>query len=294
MRYVLHRLFCCLLCASTVWAPALISQSSSELPSAPQPVLALSAQISGGYKLETPPPPECNQYSMQTMPLKSPSDRSYGGFSGKQRLCFWRDQLFSGSALFGAAFFGAIAQAQDDPHEWPQGADGFGRRMGTRYTQGVIKSTGTFLVSALVGEDPRTKPPQIYYVPAGADISPDTGDALFRAHNSFGCRQSITVKGRIGQSLLRMVWDSCRKEVIRRPRPGRLAGSFASGFSSLAWAPSSKDTIPDALSASGSAFGGYVAESVLSEFAPDLERLLGKLIPSRQYVPVKARRGTTR
>ena len=76
-----------------------------------------------------------------------------------------------------------------------------------------------------------------------------------------------------------MVWDSCQKDVLRSVKPGRLAGSFASGFAGLAWAPQSKDHLSNALSDSGTAFGGYVADSVFSEFSPDISRIFAHFFP---------------
>jgi hypothetical protein len=200
---------------------------------------------------------------MQTIPREA--------FGMKQRICYWGDQLFTGSALFGAAFFGGIAQATDDPVEWPQGADGFGRRMGTRYTQGMIKSTAAFLISSITREDPRPKPPQVYAYGLGTN-----GSTVTR----FGCRESTSFKGRLGESLVRIVWDSCQTSVWARPKPARLAGSFASGFAGLAWAPTSTDHVSNALESSGTAFGGYIADSIFSEFSPDISRLLGHLFPT--------------
>jgi hypothetical protein len=210
---------------------------------------------------------------MQTMPRDA--------FRLKQRTCYWRSQLFTADAMFGAAFFGAIAQATDDPVEWPQGADGYGRRVGTRYAQSMIKSSGTFLVSLVSREDPRPKPVQVYPGSPSLNGNRDT---------AFGCRQAITYKGRLGQSLLRTVWDACRDKPWKRPKPGRLGGSFASGFAGLMWAPPSVDHISNALSDSGTAFGGYVAESVISEFSPDISRLVGHLVPTgRPKTPKKPR-----
>lgn len=230
-----------------------------------QTAALLGASTLSAYATRQPsmiPAPGCNQYSMQTI--------SREAFGMKQRTCYWRDQLFTGSALFGAAFFGAIAQAKNDPIEWPQGADGFGRRMGTRYTQGMIKSTATFIVSSMTREDPRPKPPQVAPFSLG-----EQGATLMR----FGCRQSTTFKGRLGQSLLRIVWDSCQTNVLRSIKPGRLAGSFASGFAGLAWAPPSKSHVSDALSGSGTAFGGYVADSVFSEFSPNISQIFAHFFP---------------
>jgi hypothetical protein len=206
--------------------------------------------------LADPPRPGCDSYSLQTLPTD--------GFGFRQRACYWRDQLFTGSAVFGASFFGAIGEWRHVPPEWPQGADGFGRQMGSRYAQGVTKSTATFIVSTISREDPRIRPPSV------------TGNSSV----NFGCRPSSTFKGRLGKSLLRVVWDACADSGWHRPRPSRLLGSFASGFVSLAWAPPSQDNISSALKGSGSAFGGYVADSVFAEFQTDIFGLLGKMFPT--------------
>jgi hypothetical protein len=207
-----------------------------------------------------PPKPKCDSYSMQTLPRD--------GFRLEQRVCYWRGELFTGSAVFGAAFFGAIGEWRHEPPEWPQGLDGFGRQMGTRYTQGMVKSTATFIVSTITREDPRPHPPAV------------TGSDSY----SFGCQPSTSLKGRLGQSLLRVVWDTC-EDGWHRPKPGRLVGSFASGFVGLTWAPPSQDNISSALTSSGTAFGGYVGNSVFSEFQPDLSRLLGKIFPTGKPTP---------
>jgi len=154
-----------------------------------------------------------------------------------------------------------IGEARHKPPEWPQGLDGFGRQMGTRYTQGMVKSTATFIASAITREDPRPKPPP--YI--GKDSQ------------RFGCLPATTVKVRLGQSLLRVVWNACEESWIARPAPGRLIGSFASGFVGLAWAPPSQDKLSNALVDSGTAFGGYIADSVFSEFQTDLFGWIGKI-----------------
>ena len=92
---------------------------------------------------QSPPEPGCDAYTMDSIPV----------LGLKRKGCFYRDRLLTGSAVFGAGFFAAMAQLRHDPKDWPQGADGFGRRFGTRYAQGIAKSTGSFLVGALNHED---------------------------------------------------------------------------------------------------------------------------------------------
>jgi len=199
---------------------------------------------------ESPLRPGCDDYTMNNLPTL--------GFSRKT--CYYRDHLLTGSALFGAAFFGAIAQWRDDPSEWPQGADGFGRRFGTRYTQGLAKSTGSFLIGALNHEDPRPHPPPIP-----------------------GCSHNHIPKSgfwpRTGDALLATVWthrDNCTDGVAI----SHFAGALSSGFIGMAWMPDRSNTIGEAFARSGTAFGGDVAASLFSEFQGDLfgfiSRIFGK------------------
>jgi hypothetical protein len=241
--------------AGALWAQAETS-TNSEVSSQSATQVQNSTGVAFRLPLQQQPPaPTCESYTMQTLPTD--------GFHNKQRICYWRSQLFTSSALFGSAIAGEISQLRHKPPEWPQGADGFGRQMGTRYTQGMVKSTGAFVVSMITREDPRPKPP------------PMTGSVSTR----FGCRASTSFGGRLGQSLLRTVWNACAQNPWRRPAPSRLAGSFASGFVGLAWAPPSQAKTADVLVNSGTAFGGYLVESVLSEFQPEIYRVLGGLLP---------------
>ena len=194
------------------------------------------------------PPPKCDSYSMQTLP----------SLDLHQRACFWRMQLLTGNALAGAAFWGAIGEWRHKPPEWPQGLDGFGRQMSTRYAQGAVKSTGTFVASLISREDPRPKPPPI-----------------------LACSHPSSWNGRLGHSLLRVVWNErldTDGKCGGRVAPGRLAGSFASGFVGMAWRPDSQNKLSTSLVASGTAFGGYLGNSVLEEFKGDLFRLLGGVV----------------
>ncbi len=103
---------------------------------------SLRAQTAGPIdKIVDPPKPGCDSYSMQTLPKEA--------FRLKQRACYWGSQLFTGSAIFGASLFGGIGELRHKPPEWPQGLEGLGDQIGTRYTQGMVKSTATFLASVL-------------------------------------------------------------------------------------------------------------------------------------------------
>jgi hypothetical protein len=218
--------------------------SSAVLPALPGD----SAQPLKGDKTERLQPPPCNSFNME--------NESSLGFH--QKFCYYRDnKVLTGSALFGSLFFAGVAQMRNDPKEWSQGAEGYGKRFGTRYAQGLAKSTAEFLFGALNFEDPRPQPP---------DLNGNHSDT------------PTTIKGRLGAALLRTVWthrDHGRKDFIAW---SRIAGALTSGFIGNAWYPDRLSTTPEAFKRTGSAFGGYVMNSLFSEFQSDLFRLVRRMI----------------
>ena len=210
------------------WAQVLFAQVDSAVPAARQP-----------------PKAHCDSYSMANLPT----------LDFEQRACFWGDQLMTGTAVSGAALWGFVGELRHKPPEWPQGAKGFGEQFGTRYAQGMVKSTATFVAGALLREDPRIETPR-----------------------ELACSiHSTTIKARLGASLLRVVYTPSYDCSHGRPAFSRLVGSFASGFVSLAWAPPSQNNLNTALVGSGTAFAGYLGNSVFTEFQGDLFRTLGKM-----------------
>jgi hypothetical protein len=209
--------------------------------------LAQSPTQPGGF--QPAPVAGCDSYTTQVIPQ----------LGLKRKACIYRDNLFTGSAVFGAAFFGAMAQLRDQPPEWPQGAEGFGRRFGTRYTQGMVKSTGSFLFGALNHEDPRP------HAPANPDCHghpPKTG-----------------FWPRTGSALLRVAWthrDNCTDGIA----VSHFAGALSSGFVGMAWTPGPENTVGQAFVRSGTSFGGDVASSLFSEFQGDIFGLFGRMFGS--------------
>lgn len=69
------------------------------------------------------------------------------------------------------------------------------------------------------------------------------------------------------------------------PASSKMAGAASSGVVGLSWYPGRLNTPGQVLSRTGSAYSGYVASAVFSEFQADVFRLLGKLVSSDRGSP---------
>lgn len=72
-----------------------------------------------------------------------------------QRTSLYGHSVFSPSTILGPAFGAGIGQWEDEPPEWGQGAEGYGKRIGSGIAKDVISKTITFGVAAIDREDPR-------------------------------------------------------------------------------------------------------------------------------------------
>jgi hypothetical protein len=233
---------------------ALLFRENTQMPSIAK-VMLVTCLVGIAHAQEHPQklePPVCNSYRLQ----KTISELSEHpeNLLFKQRFCLYADKLVTGQALFGSAFLGAVAQFRDDPVEWGQGAKGYLRRFGTRYAQGVAKSTGEFVFSSIFREDPRYDP------------SKDKG-LWKRTGHAFA---SMFVVRNVNGG--------------HRPAFSKFAGAASSGAIGLAWYPGRLNRPADVVSRSASAFGGYLGSSMFEEFKDDIFHVLGKMFGSDRNV----------
>jgi len=211
-----------------------------------------SVALSRGQSLaETPtyveaPTPKCDSFSMQNRIRLSKLEKT----------CYYVDQLFTPSAIFGAAFFGAIAQATGSPSDWPQGAKGFEWRASTRYVQGMAKTTGSYLAGLALREDPRPVRPECEDPNKTMEISkrPTASRGFWR---------------RLSGAVAVNFWarnDHCKM----RPVFSASAGALSSGFVGMAWTADSSNTVTKAIVRSGTALGGTIGSSIFTEFKGDI------------------------
>jgi len=197
--------------------------------------------------------PACDSSRLQKTLTEAPKELLV-----KQRFCLYGSKLVTPQAVFGAAFFSGVAQFRDDPVEWGQGTEGYARRFGTRYTQGMAKTTGEFVFSLAAHEDPRY------------DLS-----------------KSRTFWGRTGHAFARMVVVK-NLDGNTRPAYSKFAGAASSGLVGLAWYPDRLNRPVDVASRSASAFGGYLASNMFQEFKADLQNMLGKMFGRNRNTSSKA------
>jgi hypothetical protein len=162
---------------------------------------------------------------------------------------------------------GGVAQLRDDPQEWGQGTKGYLRRVGSRYAQGVAKSTGDFVFSYALHEDPR-------YEPSGdKGVWKRTGHALSTVVVVYHLRNCGTDD------------NGTLHDCPKWPAISKMVGASSSGLVGLSWYPQRLNTPGQVLARTGSAYGGYVASAIFSEFQADIFHLLGKMVGSDRNNP---------
>lgn len=226
--------------------------------------IALTMFLAGVSHAQELRPPACNSYVLQKTLNERPRD-----FSFKQRACTYGGSLISGQAFFGPIFMGGIAQLQNDPPEWAQGMKGYLRRVGTRYAQGTAKSTGEFVFSSVLHENPRYEPSHDkgFWKRLGHSLS----TVVVTYHLSDSCNNSDDPDN----------LSTCPKW----PAVSKMVGATSSGLVGLSWYPDRLNTPGQVLARTGSAYGGYVASAVFSEFQADIFRMFGKLFGSDRNYP---------
>lgn len=207
----------------------------------------------------SPVRPPCLDYTFQTQPV----------LSAHQKFCYFLEKrAVTPSGVFGAAFTAGFAQLTNNPKEWGGGAAGYGRRFGTRFAQGLTKSSTESLVGILDREDPRLRP------------SSEAGTMLSAPSR---------IVPRLGKALLKTIWAPRDPSADGAVRSGlaysRVAGSFASGFIGMSWTPGPDNTVGQAFGRTGTAFAGNAATNVWTEFQPDIVRLVGAMIGQRKPKP---------
>jgi hypothetical protein len=217
-----------LLFATSSSALLLLGQTS------PDPISPGTSSLATIQK-ETPPG-RCQRRTVEDFVPMTRTDREVEYIRG----------LIGPSAFVYSAAQAGIGQARDRPHEWGQGARGFGLRMGSAYAGHVVGTTVTDGLAWALKEDNR------YFA---------SGEA------SFGTR----LRYALISTLLARRDDSSRTFSF-----SAVGGAAGGAFISRAWQPSSTASAGDGAVAFGLGMAWRAGVNVWHEFAP---RSVRRLVP---------------
>jgi hypothetical protein len=172
---------------------------------------------------------------LQPQPLFKPMTQG-------ERFQHYVKSTFSVESILRSAAGAGIHQATDTPHEWGQGAEGYGRRFGDSFAQQIMRQTLVYGASDLLHEDNR-------YIPSG--------------ESGAGAR----VKYAVASTFL------ARKDNgTRRFSYSRIGGTLAVAFISREWQPPSENKPRNAAASFGTTLGTEVGFNIAREFLPEVFR----------------------
>jgi len=158
-----------------------------------------------------------------------------------ERARIYGHTVFSPGSIVGPAFGAAIGQWEDEPPEWNEGGEGYGRRFASGVGREMSQKTITFGVAAIDGEDPR----------------------YFRSTNP-------SVWGRTKHAI---VWAFVSPTASGREIPAfsKLFGFYGGAFIANAWYPeypANRDTAGDAAIRGTTALGASIGFHAIRAFMP--------------------------
>jgi hypothetical protein len=212
---------------------------SQELPAkpqdAPQPVAPEAASSRNG-----PGTIPANNPSWRLSPFEN---QPYTPLSLKEKTYVFMWRNIQPSSFGKSAFTAAIAQWQDQPTEWGQGMEGYGKRYGHRILNRAVETTMGLGVAAALHQDPR------YF---------RLGEGGFRRRTGHALSYVLLTRTDSGGKTF-SVW--------------RVSSNYGAQFVSNSWRP--VNTTAAAAMARGTISLGFdAASNVFKEFWPDLRRLV--------------------
>lgn len=196
------------------------------------------AENSGGGDLSA----QDSQAQSSSIPNAPSSSQAVSSQSGAltfgQRAGIYGRTIFRPYTLVGPALGAGIGQWEDEPPEWKQGGEGYGRRLASGVGRSLISETVRFGVAAIDGEDPR------YH------RSDETGVWNRTKHVIVETFTSQTASG------------------TRIPAYSRFAGTYGAAFVSNLWYPDSRATPSWALRRGSTALGSSLGFHLFEEFMP--------------------------
>jgi hypothetical protein len=207
-------------------------------------------------------------------------------YTERQRVQQWINTSFNDEAMLGAVMYGAGAQIIKSPSEWGRTWEGYGQRMGVRYTQGAARGTAEFIVGNILHDDPRhlsyKDDPYTHY---GDKIDTcHTGVFTIHPYPFAPPSQWARIGHAFRDSVTVLTSDKCGKG-RRNPAFARFVGIAAGAYGGYAWYPGPENTLAQAgLRAAGS-YGSTLVGSFYTEYSQEISMLLSRILGKKTVAP---------
>lgn len=186
-------------------------------------------------------PDTSSDYSSSSgSPSNTSSTVTPGSLTFSERLDIYERSFISPATYVGPAIGAGIGQAENTPHEWGGGAQGYGLRYGSGFGRSVISRTIALGVATADREDDRFFP------------SNEHGVWKRTRHAIASTFVSRTSSGGT------------------MPAYSRFAGAYSAGFIANAWEPPSEDNIHDAFIRGTTSLLSNVGWHMFREFWPSV------------------------
>ncbi len=212
-------------------------------------------------------------------------------YSKEQRLQDFVTGSVTDQAVLGAVIFGLGAQIIQSPSEWKRTWDGYGRRVGSRYTQEVGKGAAQLLVGFMFHDDPhflayrddpgviKKRQDAVYTLTARAAPRLVEKDAAPSSPQDF---EKLTHDGwqRFGHvwyDVITVRRSTKEGNGSRIPAFSRFAGEFGGAYAGYPWYPAAENKFPQVGERAAGAFGTAVLQSFYTEYKPEITNLLGAI-----------------
>jgi len=218
-------------------------------------------------------------------------------YTAQQRLLTFVTGSITDQSMLSAVIYGAGAQIIQSPSQWGRTWEGYGRRVGSRYTQAIGKGAAEYLVGSIMEDDPRflayRNDPRVIRshrdavrtlalrLFPGADLLPDS-EPPGRNPTRAKSLDSLTHDGwrRFGHAWLEVITvrrSSLSGDGERLPAISRFAGELGGAYAGYPWYPAADNTPTQVGERAAGAFGTAVLSSFYTEYQPEITRLVGAI-----------------
>lgn len=209
-------------------------------------------------------------------------------YSAKQRALDFISGSVTDQAMLGAVVFGLGAQVIQSPSEWKRTGEGYGKRVGSRYTQAFGKGTAQYLVGAILNDDPRflayRNDPGVVARRRDAVSQLSATSASTASHSDVTqASNSLDALSHDGWNRFGHAWYdviTVRRSSIhgnghRIPAFSRFAGEIGGAYAGYPWYPGAENTYARVGQRAAGAFGTALLSSFYTEYQPEIVNLIG-------------------